>query len=258
MFRNFRLLVPFVLLSLLSACSKNPPANSETPPGTSFPDPDSLSAPVPVRQKKVNATLTGTLLWVDDSPAMNGAYWFNRYSEYGQAPANFLDGNGFFRVSSDQMKEDATVVNLESTIPVSAPVILQEGHTHYVRKKVMNSRHFSQQRTYPGLGISFNDAQQPNFAMSFPAGTWLNNKQPYTGDMYLDMFTFILDNRNDELELIQPGDLRGISKSGEMVMLSPYLAGGLFPGGFLAGSINAWFEMAAGKQVEVKVAILPM
>ncbi|MBO9730285.1 MAG: hypothetical protein J7623_16715 [Chitinophaga sp.] len=224
---------------LLTGCERKQHTN--TPSAST----DSIEAPVPLRNKRVNATLTGNIRFEEWDPFIL-QYYLDGFGE-SISTKRATNDFGFFSVSSDQMPEDATILNYSiSGIPLSAPVLMQQGRTHFIKRIIFQRYKVWNIST---SGHSFNDPSQPDFAIQYDAGSWLKNQS--SSDARFNINTFVVGNKAAELEKFQPGDLRGINKDGKMVVLSPYLLAGFFP----QEEPDGRYQIAPGKMVGVKVTI---
>ncbi|WP_142688641.1 hypothetical protein [Chitinophaga polysaccharea] len=240
----FRILILFLLFT---ACSHEIKPEDLTAVGT---DPDSITAPVPVRNKKVSAGLMGTIIYSDNRPGLNEYYSIKGFFE--DQPYKYKTNEyGFLQFNNDQMLQDGTILNFYYThIPISAPIILQEGRTHFIKKRLFYEY---MRQEISAAGMSFENSSENGLAFEFTNGVWALNKLPYEGSFILN--TLVLNNKTPSLDEIQPGDLRGVNSEGRMVVLSPYLLAGFFPE--QSNEINERIDLklAAGKSINVKVNI---
>jgi len=247
MFKNFPTNpVLFFLVLLMCACTAKQQQGDDVLPSGSFPDPDPTSAPFPMRNKRTSASLAGLVT------GPRGEVIPSAYSIKGVGGELFYvlsDNSGFFHYSSDNMLEDGTILATNALAEVSAPVILQAGRTHFIKKRLL----FGAGVNYPyeqifASGMSFGGDNESNFEYQFESGTLLKGSSVYTDRMLIH--SFLMGNETPYLDEMQVGDMRGIKSDGKIVVLSPLLMGGIIPEFILEK-----YEIAPGRKIDLKIKI---
>ncbi|WP_126244852.1 hypothetical protein [Chitinophaga rhizosphaerae] len=212
MFRYLtHLVLPLLCIVTFFACQEK----SAELPGSPVSPPD--------RGRKLPATITGQLV-SDVTGAPVDHRGFEVFGIYPNAPwfnYGWTDGNGIFTVNEPALREDATLIVMESSsaVPVSVPLILQQDKGHFFRKQIMNY--------LLGNLIGTSGTTLPVYpkhvAITHGDQSFWNYTKNALGPIYPRFYYRWWEAGIPGLEARQPGDMRGVNAKKEMMVLHPYV-----------------------------------